>query len=389
MVTVATDCADQQVATLSYSDVTVPSAPGTFAFPASFTPAGSAAIPFVDANTFVVSAAPLASLTLSPSTSTIAAGASQTYTVQGFDALGNAVTPDPTGTRYTITPDGTCTDATCTATTAGVHTVTVKDKGIAATATLTVGAAPTGADVAVTQTVSTASPIYYGDVSFTTTVTNTSTVATAQGVAVAVAIPSGVLTPAVDPSGLTTFSSSTGVWTIGELAPGAHATLTVSGVAGDVALGGQSLIATATSTTTDPNPTNNTASATETSQPADINVTITPDPGNPANGIPLGVPGTVSWTASVANATNPAAPVPVGALTWTCFGSSGLYSCPDTPALDPTLNLSTLTFESALFQHSETYFLTATFNADGSANNGNYRTDGFASTVTVLVVPAG
>src|SRR5207237_1267573 len=41
---------------------------------------------------------------------------------------------------FSITPDGTCTGATCSATTAGPHTVHADDDGVMATASLTVTA---------------------------------------------------------------------------------------------------------------------------------------------------------------------------------------------------------------------------------------------------------
>ena len=46
------------------------------------------------------------------------------------------------GTSFSIAPDGSCTGATCTATIAGVHTVTGADCGKTATSTLTVNSAP-------------------------------------------------------------------------------------------------------------------------------------------------------------------------------------------------------------------------------------------------------
>ncbi len=63
-------------------------------------------------------------LVLSPATATIAAGGSQAYTAEGFDAANNSLGDVTATTTFTITPNGSCTAASCTATTVGAHTVT-------------------------------------------------------------------------------------------------------------------------------------------------------------------------------------------------------------------------------------------------------------------------
>lgn len=365
VITVVTNCADGQIATLSYGNVTVPTTSGTFAFPAAFIPAGAPAIPFIDADTVTISAGPPASLTVSPATSTITPGTAQPYTVRGFDAFGNEVSLDPGGTRFSIGPNGSCTGAACTATTPGAHTVTVKNKGLATTAILTVGAAPAEADLAVTESVNVTSPVYYDDVIFTTTVTNGSATTTAHGVTAAVAIPAWLIAPSVSPSGTTTFASSAGVWTIGDLAPGAQATLTVSGSAGDVALGAQTLTATVSATTPDPELANNTASATAASQQLPVAVTFAPDPNNPPF-VDISAPGTVSWTFFVFNNFNPSAPAPTEApLTWSCFTGS-LNPCPSATVVE-TSNTLTLTFAVGDFAVDE-YHIQVMYNPDPTAN---------------------
>ncbi|MBW3669100.1 MAG: choice-of-anchor D domain-containing protein, partial [Actinobacteria bacterium] len=84
----------------------------------------------------VVAPAALASITLSPSSATVPAGVAQPYAAEGFDAYGNSrgtVTP-----TLSISPDGTCDAVSCTATTAGAHTVTGTVDGISDTADVTV-----------------------------------------------------------------------------------------------------------------------------------------------------------------------------------------------------------------------------------------------------------
>ena len=77
-------------------------------------------------------------LTLSPASASITPGGSQTYTVEGFDAANKDLGP-VTDATLAISPDGSCTAYTCTASTAGAHTVTATDGDATGTATLTVG----------------------------------------------------------------------------------------------------------------------------------------------------------------------------------------------------------------------------------------------------------
>lgn len=91
-----------------------------------------------DTATLTVVAGPTSGLILTPSVASIPAGSSQAYTARGVDQYGNS-TGDLTGsTIFTIAPEGSCTGATCTASTPGTHTVTGTASGFTATATLTV-----------------------------------------------------------------------------------------------------------------------------------------------------------------------------------------------------------------------------------------------------------
>ena len=84
---------------------------------------------------------PLDHLVLAPATSTITAGASQAYTAQGADASGNSLGDVTGASTFSIAPDGSCAGASCTATTAGPHTVTATDGGKTGTAALNVNPA--------------------------------------------------------------------------------------------------------------------------------------------------------------------------------------------------------------------------------------------------------
>jgi outer membrane protein assembly factor BamB len=88
--------------------------------------------------TLTVNAGPLDHLVVSPGSATISAGGSQTYVAEGFDQYNNDLGDMTAASTFTISPDGTCTGAVCTATVAGAHTVTGTDGTATGTATLTV-----------------------------------------------------------------------------------------------------------------------------------------------------------------------------------------------------------------------------------------------------------
>ena len=84
---------------------------------------------------------PLDHITISPATATIPTGGSQPYTAQGFDVFNNSLGNVTAAVAFSISPDGSCTGANCTASSAGSHTVTGSVNGKTAQATLQVGGA--------------------------------------------------------------------------------------------------------------------------------------------------------------------------------------------------------------------------------------------------------
>jgi parallel beta-helix repeat protein len=90
----------------------------------------------------VTASATLDHIVITPSSATISAGGSQTYTAEGFDAANNSLGDVTSNTTFSITPNGSCTGNTCTATVPGAHTVTGTDAGKTSTSTLTVNAGP-------------------------------------------------------------------------------------------------------------------------------------------------------------------------------------------------------------------------------------------------------
>ena len=77
-------------------------------------------------------------LALSPGSATITAGGAHTYVALAYDRYGNLVHDATADTTFQISPDGTCIANSCSATTAGPHTVTGTASSATGTATLTV-----------------------------------------------------------------------------------------------------------------------------------------------------------------------------------------------------------------------------------------------------------
>ena len=63
-----------------------------------------------------VTAGGLDHIAISPASASIAAGGSQTYTAQSFDAAGNSLGDVTASTTFSIAPDGSCSGNVCTAT---------------------------------------------------------------------------------------------------------------------------------------------------------------------------------------------------------------------------------------------------------------------------------
>jgi hypothetical protein len=77
-------------------------------------------------------------IVISPSSATISAGGQQAYTATAFDQFNHSLGDVTGATSFVIAPDGSCTSASCTATTAGGHTVTATYLALTAEASLEV-----------------------------------------------------------------------------------------------------------------------------------------------------------------------------------------------------------------------------------------------------------
>jgi hypothetical protein len=75
---------------------------------------------------FALLSPPLDHITISPDTATIIVGGNQSYTAEGYGGVNNdnSLGDVTSETTFMISPDGSCAGATCTATLAGIHTVT-------------------------------------------------------------------------------------------------------------------------------------------------------------------------------------------------------------------------------------------------------------------------
>jgi hypothetical protein len=86
-------------------------------------------------------------IALSPVSATINAGGSQSYATEAFDVYGNDLGDQTAASVLSITPDGACTTASCSATHWGNHTITASYSGKSATASLMVNPSPVVASI--------------------------------------------------------------------------------------------------------------------------------------------------------------------------------------------------------------------------------------------------
>ena len=89
---------------------------------------------------------PTASVTLSPATSAIPTGASQSYAAEAYDSLGNDLGDVTARTTFATDAPGTCTANSCGSDQPGTYTVTGTVDGVTGTAQLTIGG-PTPASI--------------------------------------------------------------------------------------------------------------------------------------------------------------------------------------------------------------------------------------------------
>jgi len=183
---------------------------------------------------------------------------------------------------------------TGTATLTNTATKTAEDQvdPVSGNNTASVTVTALGADVGLTKTVDNPTPSLGSSVTFTVTATNHGP-GNATGVQVTDLLPAGLTFISATPS-VGTYNSGTGVWTIGSLANGANATLSITATVTATA----ALTNTATKTAedqVDPVSGNNSATATLTALGADVGITKTVDNPTP----PLG--SSVIFTISATN----------------------------------------------------------------------------------------
>jgi uncharacterized repeat protein (TIGR01451 family) len=223
------------------------------------------------------------------------------------------------------------------------------------------------ADLAVTKIVDNATPNVGSNVTFTVTVTNNGP-NDAAGVSVADALPAGYALVSATPS---TGTYSSGTWTIGALANGASATLSITATV--LASGSYANTATASATTNDPNGGNN--SATSTPVPvaqADLAVTKIVDNGTPIVGTNVTFTVTVTNNGpSAAAGVSVADALPAGYSFVSATPSVGSYSS-GTWTIGALANSASATLSiTATVQASGPYTNTATVSATTTDPNGS------------------
>ncbi len=131
VVSAATATNSSGVATFTVTDTAVESSTFT-----GTDTTDSVILPTTPSASFV--AGPLATIQISPSSSTVAAGVSQVYGVTGSDAYGHSLGAQTA--TFGIVPDGACVNptASCSATISGLHAVTATVSGHTSVASLTV-----------------------------------------------------------------------------------------------------------------------------------------------------------------------------------------------------------------------------------------------------------
>lgn len=164
-----------------------------------------------------------------------------------------------------------------------------------------VNVSPAQIDLSLTKTVNNATPDIASNVTFTITVSNAGPAA-ATGVAVTDALPAGLTFVSATPS-VGTYSNATGIWTVGNLASGANATLAlVATVSTAGAKVNTAQVTAASPSDIDSTPNNNVASeddqasVTVTPQLADLSLTKTVNTSTPLIG------SNVTFTLTVSNA---------------------------------------------------------------------------------------
>ncbi|HND53124.1 MAG TPA: DUF11 domain-containing protein, partial [Pirellulaceae bacterium] len=161
---------------------------------------------------------------------------------------------------------------------------------------------PNVVDLAVTKTVNDSTPDRNQEVTYTITVTNTTSI-TATGVQLTDPTPSGITNVRLVNASQGTFDANTGVWTVGTINGSGSATLQIAGTVSTTGTGG-SVVNTASITAVnqfETNTTNNQASATLVPNQVDLSVTKTVDDSTPDRNQE------VVYTITVSNATGPAA----------------------------------------------------------------------------------
>jgi hypothetical protein len=119
----------------TYNDVTYPAPPEDYSEIDDFKWSGALQSDVVN---FALWKESIDHITISPESSVITLGGSQSYTATAYDSSGNSLGDVTSGAAFTISGDGSCAGSTCSATAVGEYTVTGSYEGKTDTVSLIV-----------------------------------------------------------------------------------------------------------------------------------------------------------------------------------------------------------------------------------------------------------
>ncbi len=190
-------------------------------------------------------------------------------------AITATVNANATGTIVN-TPSINYVQSNCTqSSAAGSATITIQAAPVIVTPTSTpTSTIPSTADLSISKTADVTSTIEGGTVNYTVTVTNLSSSTTSTDVVATDTLPLGLTFEDATASASTSYASSTGTWTIGELSPNSTATLDIAALVNASTTGTITNTATVSASTTDSNTANNSSSA---------SIVVTPNAPSPCS----------------------------------------------------------------------------------------------------------
>ena len=288
----------------------------------TYTLAVSNAGPNAASATFVSDKLPAGLTYVSASVTGAAAGSSCSYSAPtvacSLGALTTAATPTIT---IVATVDAALVAGSSLANTAAISSSTL-DLNPANNSSAISTPVTTSADLGITKSVTPTPPVPGASATYLITVTNSGP-SVSRSVQVTDALPAGFTATAMTPS-VGTCTLATRACTVGDLAVGSSATVTVVGTVSSAAIGTLTNVATASSSTPDPTPVNTATVASSLAPSAELKVTKVASVARATAGAPLTYTVTVdNLGPSVARSVNVADTLPAGFTVASMSATSG------------------------------------------------------------------